>query len=134
MRFLEACRGLGNKKRNKSRLKHCGSSLGANSCCLCLLMCVDVSGGINLCNLIRTLFIFGRDIGDTLESTTHNRTARIIEKGDGGFTVSVTERDYIDDPSGQRITVVVRDDYAAIDAARAGLKAAGRSFRLRMVM
>jgi len=60
--------------------------------------------------------------GETLESTTHNRTAQIIGGGDGIFTVSVTERDYIDDPSGQRITVVFRDDFDAIDVAREELK------------
>ncbi len=55
-------------------------------------------GSIPLCNLIRTLFIFGRAQGYARIDHAQQNSAGIIEKGDGGFTVSVTERDYIDDP------------------------------------
>lgn len=51
-----------------------------------------------------------------------NRTITVIGEGDGPFVVSVTDRDYLADPSGQTVTIVFRESYDSIDAATAEAK------------
>jgi hypothetical protein len=53
------------------------------------------------------------------ESIAINRTIKVIGDGDGPFVVLVTERDYLDDPSGQTQTIVFRQRYDLIDDATA---------------
>ena len=50
------------------------------------------------------------------DKITANRTIQVIEDA-GRFTVSVTERVYVDDPGGQRVTIVFRSDYESLAAA-----------------
>ena len=51
------------------------------------------------------------------DSPTINRTIMVIGDGGGPFTVSVTDRDYQADPSGQSQTIVFRESYDSIDRA-----------------
>jgi hypothetical protein len=50
------------------------------------------------------------------DSIAINRTVKIIGDGDGPFVVLVTERDYLDDPSGETQTLVFRQNCDSIDA------------------
>jgi hypothetical protein len=53
------------------------------------------------------------------DSIVINRTVKVIGDGDGPFVVLVTDRDYVDDPSGQTQTIVFRQSYDSIDNATA---------------
>jgi hypothetical protein len=51
-----------------------------------------------------------------------NRTLAIIGQEDGRFLVSVTDRDYQYDPSGQKQDIVHREAFAALQEAKAELE------------
>jgi hypothetical protein len=53
------------------------------------------------------------------DSIAINRTVKIIGDGDGPSIVLVTERDYLDDPSGETQTIVFRQNCDSIDDATA---------------
>jgi hypothetical protein len=51
-----------------------------------------------------------------------NRTLAIIGQDDGTFLVSVTDRDYEYDPSGEKQDLVFREAYASMQEAKAELE------------
>ena len=51
-----------------------------------------------------------------------NRTLAIIGQDDGRFLVSVTDRDYQYDTSGQKQDIVYRETFAALQEAKAELE------------
>jgi hypothetical protein len=51
-----------------------------------------------------------------------NRTLTIIGQDDGKFLVSVTDRDYKYDPSGEKQDIVFREVFASLPEAKAELE------------
>jgi hypothetical protein len=59
--------------------------------------------------------------GDDQNSILVNRTLAIIGQYDGTFLVLVTDRDYEDDPRGERQDIVFRESYSSLQEAKAEL-------------
>ena len=60
--------------------------------------------------------------GEDRKSILVNRTLKIIGQDDGKFLVSVTDRDYQYDPSGQTQDIVFREAFASLPEAKAELE------------
>ena len=57
--------------------------------------------------------------GDALEII---RTIKVVHDDGENFIIMVTDRDYLDDPSGQTQTIVFRESRHSIDIAEAEMK------------
>jgi len=60
--------------------------------------------------------------GEDRVSILVNRTLTIIGQDDGKFLVSVTDRDYQYDPSGEKQDIVFREAFASLPQAKAELE------------
>ena len=60
--------------------------------------------------------------GEDRVSILANRTLTIIDQGDGKFLVSVTDRDYKYNPSGENQDIIFRDAFASLPEAKAELE------------
>jgi hypothetical protein len=60
--------------------------------------------------------------GEDRVSILVNRTLAIIGQNDGRFLVSVTDRDYQYDPSGQKQDIVYREAFAVLQEAKEELE------------